>query len=108
MKPLDLETYYKFDEAEGSVLIDSSGNGRNGTILGGAWSSRLEATINEIPINSSQDFYTISGTELILGLNADTNCTTDTITINSENIIIPTNDFYSNHIISTVTGTNKK
>ena len=33
----DLEGYWKFDEGSGSVASDSSGKGRNGTIVGAAW-----------------------------------------------------------------------
>ena len=33
----DLEGYWKFDEGSGSMVSDSSGNGRVGTILGATW-----------------------------------------------------------------------
>ena len=35
--PNGLQAYYSFDQLQGDVLLDTSGNGRNGTVAGGTW-----------------------------------------------------------------------
>ncbi len=71
-KPPDLVAWYKMDETEGTVVSDSSGNGKNGTLIGGpSWEpgkignavhlqSRKYVKLPEGLVSSLSDF-TISG-----------------------------------------------
>ena len=54
--------YWAFDEGEGSIVTDLSGNGNHGTISGANWESRNSNSENLIDINPGSYFVRVAST----------------------------------------------